>query len=89
VAVLVPANRDDPETKDHRRQLTVGVQSALPQSARRRDPLFRTDIETAGGFDDDLAAALEEAQNRIFGKGRLFRRPAGGPANSRPILEGP
>jgi FxsC-like protein len=89
VVVLVPASRDDLETSRHRTDLRAGVLAILPHCAGRRGPMFRTEIETAGRFDEDLAAALEEAQNRIFGKGRVFRRPVGGPANSRPILEGP
>ncbi|MEJ3743671.1 FxsC protein [Actinomycetes bacterium KLBMP 9797] len=89
VAVLVPTSRDDAETSDRRAELHVDVLKILPHCARRRDPLFRIDIETPGGFDDDLAAALEEAQNWIFAKGRVFRPPPGGPASTRPILEGP
>ncbi|GAA4731420.1 FxsC protein [Phytohabitans rumicis] len=89
VAILVPTSRDDAETTDHRSALHVSLLNAFPRYARRRDPLFRTEIETPGGFDEDLAAALEEAQNRIFAKGRVFRRPPGGPASARPILEGP
>jgi FxsC-like protein len=89
IAVLVPTSREDTETNGRRSELQVDVLKTFPHSARRRDPLFRTEIETPGGFDDDLAAALEEAQNRIFAKGRVFRRRAGGPASARPILEGP
>jgi FxsC-like protein len=89
VVVLVPASRDDPETCHHQGELRAGVLATLPRAAERREPMFRTEIETAGRFDDDLAAALEEAQNRIFGKGRVFRPPMDGPATARPILEGP
>jgi FxsC-like protein len=89
VAVLVPASREDAETSEERKKLHGGVLRAFPHCARRRDALLRTEIETPNRFDDDLAAALEEAQNRIFAKGRIFRRPADGPANARPILEGP
>lgn len=89
VAILVPTSRDDAETCGRRSELRVGVTKIFPHSARRRDPLFRMDIETPGGFDDDLAAALEEAQNWIFAKGRVFRPPPNGAANARPILEGP
>jgi len=89
VAVLVPASREDVETSEHQGKLRGSVLRAFPHCARRRDALLRTEIETPTRFDDDLAAALEEAQNRIFAKGRIFRRPVDGPANARPILEGP
>ncbi|MFD0747557.1 FxsC protein [Phytohabitans flavus] len=89
VAVLVPASRDDAETSGRRADLRGGVMKLFPHCAQRRDTLFRTEIETPAGFDDDLAATLEEAQNRIFAKGRIFRQPVSGPANARPILEGP
>lgn len=89
IAVLVPANRDDAESRHHRVELGMGVRNVFRQSVRRRDSLLRMEIETPGRFEDDLASALEEAQNRIFAKGRVFRRPADGPANARPILEGP
>jgi FxsC-like protein len=89
VAVLVPTSREDAETSGRRAELRVAVRDVFPHCARRRDTLFRLEIETPHRFDLDLAAALEEAQNRIFAKGRIFRRPADGPANARPILEGP
>ncbi|BCB87979.1 FxsC protein [Phytohabitans suffuscus] len=89
VAILVPVSRDDAETTGHWSTLRVGVLNAFPRCARRRDPLLHTEIETAAGFDDDLVVALVEAQSRIFAKGRVFRRPPGGPASARPILEGP
>ncbi|HKT03237.1 MAG TPA: FxsC protein [Rugosimonospora sp.] len=88
-AVLVPANRDDPESTGYRRDLSSRVSRTFPHSIARRDLLFRADIETALGFDADLLDVVEEAQNRIFRKGRVFRRPPDIPPGQRPILEGP
>ncbi len=88
VAVLVPASRDDPETTAHQSELRTAVLGTFPGRTRRRDSTFRTDIETVGTFDDDLATALAEARHRIY-RSRQIRQPATGRAGARPILEGP
>jgi FxsC-like protein len=88
VAVLVPASRDDPETKAHQSELRTAVMGTFPGRTRRRDSTFRTDIETVGTFDDDLATALAEARHRIY-RNRQVRQPASGRTAGRPILEGP
>jgi FxsC-like protein len=89
VAVLVPASRDDQETVRHGGELRSDVRSTFRHSATRRGALFRIDIDTAGGFDDELMAVLEEAQNRIFNRGHVFRQPTVSTTADRPILEGP
>lgn len=89
VAVLVPTSREDAETGRHRSELRSEVSTTFRNTAARRDRMFRTEIETVGGFESDLMAALEAAQNRIYSKGQVFRRPAGSPPADRPILEGP
>jgi FxsC-like protein len=88
-AILVPANRDDAETAGQRRELNSSVSRTFQHSAARRDPMFRSAIETPVGFDTDLVAALEEAKNRIYQKGLVFRRPPDTSTGTRPILEGP
>jgi FxsC-like protein len=89
VGVLVPASCEDAETARHRAELRSDVSATFRNTAARRDPMFRTEIGTVAGFDNDLMAVLEAAQNHIYSKGRIFRRPAGAPSTDRPILEGP
>jgi len=89
VAVLVPSNRDDAESTRHRGELRADVSTTFRNAVNRRDQLLRTDIETVGVFDDDLMSVIEEAQNRIYSRGRIFRRPLDTPSADRPILEGP
>lgn len=89
VAILVPSSDEDPETADHRGELRSGLIRVLPDATGRRELMFRAAIETLGGFDSDLAVALEEARNKIFSTGHVFRRPAGRLPAPRPILEGP
>jgi FxsC-like protein len=88
-AVLVPANRDDAESAGQRRELNSSVSRTFQHSVARRDLMFRSAIETAVGFDTDLVTALEEAKNRIFQKGQVFRHPPDTSSGARPILEGP
>jgi FxsC-like protein len=82
IAVLVSASRDDPETVEHRRRLASGVRRTFPVAIGRQDATFRTEIDTATQFDDDLVRALGEVN------GRRRRRAASGPTR-RPILGGP
>jgi FxsC-like protein len=89
VGVLVPASQEDAETTRHRAELRSDVAATFRNTAARQDPMLRTDIETVAGFDNELMAVIEAAQNRIYSKGRIFRRPAGAPSANRPILEGP
>lgn len=89
VAVLVPASRDDAETTRHRGELRHALRATLPNSVARHDRMFQSDIDSRASFDAHLMAVLEEARNRIFRRGRVFRRPSAGQQATRPILEGP
>jgi FxsC-like protein len=88
-AVLVPANRDDTESAGHRKELSSSVSRTFRNSAARRDVMFRSAIDTPVGFDADLVAALEEARNRIFQQGLVFRQLPETSPRARPVLEGP
>jgi FxsC-like protein len=87
--VLIPLPRADEETDAHRSELVREVLSTLANNNIRGDTLFRTGIQTHGDFDLELQDVLEEAQNRIYRRGRARRLPPGDPPGERPILEGP
>ncbi|MDG4784475.1 FxsC protein [Micromonospora sp. WMMD1102] len=89
VAVLAPASLADAETVRHGGELRAGLVRMLPHRLAREDQLVRTEIDSPEAFEADLVAALEEAQNRIFSNGRVFRRPARNDPVERPILRGP
>jgi len=89
VAVLAPANAADPETIQHSGELRAQFERTFPHNLARGDQLVRTEIDSPESFEIDLVAALEEAQNRIFSHGRVFRRPAEDEPGHRPILQGP
>lgn len=89
VAVLVPASRDDAETARHRSELRSELNNVFLHTSSCHDPMFRSEIETAAEFEDDLESALEAARNRIYRTGRVFRQPSNRSASERPILEGP
>lgn len=89
VAILVPASRGDAETVRHRGELRAQLSATFYRRAGQPDQIFRTEIDTASEFDETLIAVLEEAQNRIFRRGRVFRRPGARDVATRPILEGP
>jgi FxsC-like protein len=89
VAILAPANTADPETVRHRGELRSELSTALPHSLHHHDALVRIEIGDQESFQKDLATALQEAQNRIFSRGRVFRRPTDDPPTGRPILQGP
>ncbi|MFY1689860.1 FxsC protein [Plantactinospora sp. WMMB782] len=89
VAVLAPASLTDAETVRHGGELRAGLTRALPRNLARQDQLVRIEIDSPESFEVDLVAALEEAQNRIFSHGRVFRRPAQDEPVDRPILQGP
>lgn len=89
VAVLAPANVTDAETVRHSGELRAGLAQTFPQNLARGDQLVRIEIESPESFEIDLVSALEEAQNRIFSRGRVFRRPVQDTPAERPILQGP
>ncbi|MDG4833528.1 FxsC protein [Solwaraspora sp. WMMD1047] len=89
VAVLAPASSTDPETVRHRGELRAQLGRTFPHNLNRGDQLVRIEIDSPESFEIDLVTALEEAQNRIFSHGRVFRRPAGDEPPDRPILQGP
>ena len=89
VAVLVSSSESDAETVAHRGQLAAGVRDTFPHNVDRHDPMFRAGIATHQGFDADLVAVLEKAQNRIFRFGRVFRQPSPDVPAGRPLLKGP
>lgn len=87
--VLIPLPRADLETETHRAQLIEELRAALANNNIRGDTMFRLDIQTHRAFDQELQEVLEEAQNRIYRRGRVHRLPPGDPPGARPILEGP
>nr|MDT0660123.1 TIR-like protein FxsC [Micromonospora sp. DSM 115978] len=87
--VLIPLPRADKETEAHRVELVQEVLGALARNNLRGDALFKTGIETHGDFDSELQNVLEEAQNRIYRRGRPHRLPPGESPGESPILEGP
>jgi FxsC-like protein len=87
--VLIPLARADKETDAHRSELVRELLGALTNNNIRGDTLFRANIQTYGEFDLELQDVLEEAQNRIYRRGRARRLPPGEPPGERPILEGP
>jgi FxsC-like protein len=89
VAVLAPASSTDAETVRHRGELRAQLGRTFPHNLNRGDQLVRIEIDSPESFEIDLVTALEEAQNRIFSHGRVFRRPAGDEPPDRPILQGP
>ncbi|MFY1675189.1 FxsC protein [Plantactinospora sp. WMMB334] len=89
VAVLAPSSLTDAETVRHGGELRAGLARTLPRHLARGDQLVRLEIDSPEAFETDLVAALEEAQNRIFSHGRVFRRPAQDEPADRPILQGP
>jgi FxsC-like protein len=88
-AILAPTSAADGETLRHRSELRSELTDALRNHLTKREQLARIDIESPDSFGGSLVAVLEEAQNRIFSHGRVFRRPAGGQSTDRPILQGP
>nr|MDT0658257.1 FxsC protein [Micromonospora sp. DSM 115978] len=89
VAVLAPASTADAETVRHRGELRAQLGRTFPRNLNRGDQLVRLEIDSPESFEIDLVAALEEAQNRIFSHGVVFRRPAEEASPDRPILQGP
>jgi FxsC-like protein len=89
VALLAPLSAADPETLSHRDELRSGLSKALPIEITEREVPSRWGIDTSEAFVENLTSALEEAQNRIFSRGRVFRRPAVENSMGRPILQGP
>jgi FxsC-like protein len=89
VAMLAPASDTDPETSIHRGELRSDLHDTFHRNLRRGDTLVRIEIDDTEAFEADLVAVLEEAQNRIFRHGRVFRRPAEEIPAQRPILQGP
>ncbi|MEV1285605.1 TIR-like protein FxsC [Micromonospora sp. NPDC049679] len=87
--VLIPLPRADEETDAHRSELVRELHQALANNNIRGDTLFRPGIQTHDDFDLELQDVLEEAQNRIYRRGRVRRLPPGDPPGERPILEGP
>lgn len=88
-AVLVALAESDRETMERRAELSSAVLLALPRNNLRGDALFQPDIENHEDFHRRLQDVLEEAQNRIYRRGRARRLPPGEPPGERPILEGP
>lgn len=89
VAVLAPLSAMDAETVRHRDDLRSELTRAVLADMTERDAPTRLAIESSEAFVENLISALEEAQNRLFSRGRVFRRPAVESATSRPILQGP
>jgi FxsC-like protein len=87
--VLIPLPRSDEETDAHRAELVRDLLNALVNNNVRGDTLFRPGIQTHSDFDLELQDVLEEAQNRIYRRGRARRLPPGESPGERPILEGP
>jgi FxsC-like protein len=89
-AVLVTSNVDDNETQAHWRQLADGIRSVfLGRTLAGDDVLFRPSILSHDAFSADLQVVLEVARNRVFVRGRVYRRPTDAPSGDRPILQGP
>ncbi|MGN9911626.1 FxsC protein [Phytohabitans sp. LJ34] len=88
-AVLVPANLADDETTRNRDDLGFALRRTFRDASRRRDPLFRSEIETPDRFDADLIRAIEEARNQVFRDGPVHHLPAGDYPGERPLLSGP
>ncbi|GLW33014.1 FxsC protein [Actinoplanes regularis] len=86
VAVLVPANRDDPETTAHRSELRREVLETFPGRSSWRDSLFRVGVDSPDDFDTDLSVAIAAAQRRAYRRGVVEPQPGKG---TRPVLEGP
>lgn len=89
LAVLVALAETDSETVERRAELLGAVLRALRRNNLRGDTLFQPGIETHDDFDRRLQDVLEEAQNRIYRRGRARRLPPGESPGERPILEGP
>ncbi|MFI6758779.1 TIR-like protein FxsC [Micromonospora sp. NPDC050417] len=87
--VLIPVSSGDPQTDEHGSELVEELLVALANNNIRGDTMFRPRIQTHGDFDVDLQNVLEEAQNRIYRRGRARRLPTGELPGERPILEGP
>ena len=85
-AILVAMSADDPETVEHRAQLRAALRSALGPGPGGRETALRAEPDNATTFDDDLAVALSEAEERV-----LAAAPGSPPrfAALRPILRGP
>jgi FxsC-like protein len=89
LAILAPVSETDRETSRHRGELRSGLRSVLQRSLARKDQRLRIEIDDTRSFEIDLVTALEEAQNRIFQHGRIFRAPVARAPFGRPILQGP
>jgi FxsC-like protein len=89
VVVLIPANRDDPETTAHSGELRRAVLATFPGRSARRDSLFHLDVDSADNFDFDLSVAIAVVQRQAYRGGRTDRRPDGLRPARRPVLEGP
>ncbi|WP_433210484.1 FxsC protein [Dactylosporangium sp. CS-047395] len=89
VAVLAPLSDADAETVSNREELRSDLSRAVTGEITERDAPTRLEIGSSEAFVENLISALEEAQNRVFSRGRVFRRPAVESAVSRPILQGP
>jgi FxsC-like protein len=87
--VLIPMPSSDRETEDKRTELIGELRGTLSNNDIRRDTLFRWGMPTYDAFDLELQDVLEEAQNRIYRRGRAWRLPSGESPGERPILEGP
>jgi FxsC-like protein len=89
-AVMVPCSLEDEETQQHWGHLSQSLRTVfLNHTVGRDDVMFRSSVLTPDTFEADLQVVLEVAKNRVFARGTVFRRPAGGSATDRPILNGP
>jgi len=88
-AVMIPLNPDDAETQAHSGELSNRTRQTFINNALRHDDvMFRSSVLTYQTFGADLQVVLEVARNRVFIRGKVYRRPPG-PGHPRPILEGP
>lgn len=88
IPVLISFSDDDQETMRYIQTLHAGLAHVLQNNSLRVDPIFRPEVRNARQFEEDLQEVLQEAQNRVFQRGIVFRRPTA-PQARRPVLEGP
>ncbi|WP_328384044.1 TIR-like protein FxsC [Micromonospora zamorensis] len=73
-AVLIPASRDDLETREHWRSLSRACREIFDELASD-DELYRSNILTHRAFKEELPEVLEVARNRLYRSRSPSQRP--------------
>ena len=87
-AVMIPASRDDAETRAHWPSLSQSCRGALTPFVVD-DELYRSAITTHRAFEIDLPEVLTVARNRVYTSGLIQRPPDVDVSTKPPRIDGP